>query len=113
MLTTKDLPRLLTTEQAAEFLQISPATLVSWRRSNGPPPYHRIGRRIRYAVGDLIEFIEGSGPGEGDDDDGCKTRTREVIMSLAGEKTPTGAAAPHEQRPLRARTTWICLSHRP
>ncbi len=40
---------LLTTEQAASLLQLSPRTLRRWRSEGKGPPYVRLGsRRVRY-----------------------------------------------------------------
>ncbi|MCE5242736.1 MAG: helix-turn-helix domain-containing protein [Desulfobacteraceae bacterium] len=54
--------QLLTCEQAATMLQIPEDTLRAWRtvRGNGghkKPPFIRIGRRIRYRLGDLRRYI--------------------------------------------------------
>lgn len=49
---------LLSNEEAAEYLRISPQTLSSWR-SQGPHeiPYTKVGRAIRYRVADLDAFL--------------------------------------------------------
>jgi Helix-turn-helix domain len=51
--------RLLTTEQAAAILRISPATLVTWRsrRSDGPPYIVLCGRLVRYRLRDLLGWM--------------------------------------------------------
>ncbi len=54
--------QLLTGVQAAEMLQIPEDTLRMWRtvRGNGghkKPPFLRIGRRIRYRLGDLRRYV--------------------------------------------------------
>ena len=52
-------PHLLTTEQAAEFLGVSPGTLCVWRCvSRYPLPYIKIGRHVRYDEADLAAWIE-------------------------------------------------------
>lgn len=56
---------LLTPEQAAEYLGLSPKTLANWRVKGakaGEPVlrYIRAGGRIRYRYGDLVDFIEAS-----------------------------------------------------
>lgn len=56
---------LLTERQAAEFLQLSPATLSTWRSRRGRvardgkqgPPFLRLGRSIRYRRADLDAWI--------------------------------------------------------
>lgn len=52
-----DLP-LLNIEQAAEALAVPPRTLEAWRFRGGGPPFVRMGRHIRYRVGDLRAWIE-------------------------------------------------------
>ena len=49
----------LTTEQAAGYLQMSPSTLVQWRRMGEPAlPFIRCGsRRIRYLKKDVDSFL--------------------------------------------------------
>ena len=48
----------LTTEQAATILQLSPSTLILWRRMGEPDlPFVRCGRRIRYLKTDLDSFL--------------------------------------------------------
>jgi excisionase family DNA binding protein len=46
----------LTTESAAEYLKISPATLRNMT-SNGKVPYHKLGRRNRYRLTDLRRLL--------------------------------------------------------
>jgi|RhiMetdeSRZDD1v2_1073273.scaffolds.fasta_scaffold2852332_1 excisionase family DNA binding protein len=48
---------LLTTEQAAELLQLSPRTLRRWRTEGKGPPYIRLGaRRVRYRRGAILDW---------------------------------------------------------
>ena len=51
---------LLTANEVAEFLQISPRTLASWRANNpNDLPFIRLGNRtIRYRLEDLDYFLE-------------------------------------------------------
>ena len=51
---------LLTANEVAEILQISPRTLASWRANNpNDLPFIRLGNRtIRYRLEDLDDFIE-------------------------------------------------------
>ncbi len=51
---------LLTANEVAEFLQISPRTLASWRANNpNDLPFIRLGNRtIRYRLEDLDDFLE-------------------------------------------------------
>jgi len=51
---------LLTANEVAEFLQISPRTLASWRANNpNDLPFIRLGNRtIRYRLEDLDDFLK-------------------------------------------------------
>lgn len=52
-------PQLLDTRQAAEFLGISPTTLITWRSTQRYDlPFIKIGGLVRYAESDLLAFIE-------------------------------------------------------
>ena len=54
-----DIPFMLTTEQAAQVLDVKPATLVAWRHHKRYPlKFRRIGRCIRYMRDDVLEFLE-------------------------------------------------------
>ncbi|MEK8088766.1 helix-turn-helix domain-containing protein [Thermithiobacillus plumbiphilus] len=53
------LPALLDAEQAAKVLDNSPQTLSIWRSTKRYNlPYVKIGRRVKYRVSDLLDFIE-------------------------------------------------------
>jgi hypothetical protein len=49
---------LLNTESAAGFLDVKPATLISWRHRRIGPPFLRLGRLIRYRPVDLIAWLD-------------------------------------------------------
>lgn len=50
---------LLSAEQAAIYLGVKPATLAIWRSSGRYDlPYLKIGRLIRYRLGDLQRWVE-------------------------------------------------------
>lgn len=51
--------QLLRSEQAAEFLGIAASTLPVWRCQSraGSPPFIRMGRCVRYRVGDLRAWM--------------------------------------------------------
>ena len=50
---------LLTTEQAAQFLNIKPRTLVVWRHEGRSElPFVRLGRAVRYRSQDIKIYIE-------------------------------------------------------
>lgn len=48
----------LKTEEAAEFLQVKPATLEQWRWNGKGPQFIKMGRAVRYRKVDLDAFIE-------------------------------------------------------
>jgi hypothetical protein len=49
----------LNTEEAAEILDKAPGTLVVWRSTRRYDlPYHKIGGSVRYAMEDLVAFLE-------------------------------------------------------
>jgi hypothetical protein len=45
--------RYLTNDEAANFLRLSPRTLEKSRVIGGGPRFHKFGRRVLYALGDL------------------------------------------------------------
>lgn len=47
-----------TTEQAAVFLKVQPATLEQWRWNGRGPRFVKIGRSCRYRLADLETFLE-------------------------------------------------------
>ena len=47
---------LLTTQEAAAWLGLSPATLKKYRVAGGGPPFHKLGRAVRYDVADLRDW---------------------------------------------------------
>ncbi|HIW98518.1 MAG TPA: helix-turn-helix domain-containing protein [Candidatus Nesterenkonia stercoripullorum] len=56
--TVEDLPRLLTTAEAAEYLGIATGTLHNWRSADAGPDYVVMGSWVRYAAEDLEEWRE-------------------------------------------------------
>lgn len=46
----------LTTEQAAEFLALSPYTLATWRGQGKGPTFCKFGKYVTYDPADLIAF---------------------------------------------------------
>jgi len=50
--------QLLTTEQAAGFLNRPARTLEDWRYTGGGPPYVKMGRAVRYRASDLLEWVD-------------------------------------------------------
>ena len=53
------LPRLLTEEQVAAYLQVSPRTLQGWRLRGGGPPYLKIAGNVRYEATALDQYLDG------------------------------------------------------
>ena len=52
-------PKAVMTEtQAAEYLQLSPRTLQSWRVSGDGPRFFKAGRNVRYRLTELESWIE-------------------------------------------------------
>jgi predicted site-specific integrase-resolvase len=52
-------PQLLNNDEAAEFLGISPGTLVVWRcEKRYPVPYLKVGRKVLYDVDDLVAWLQ-------------------------------------------------------
>ena len=51
--------RLVTTDEAAESLTVSPRTMEKWRVTGNGPPFVRLPRGVRYRVSDLREWVEG------------------------------------------------------
>jgi len=50
--------QLLTEHQAAKCLAVSVSLLQKWRHQRKGPPYHKLGRSVRYSTADLSEFIQ-------------------------------------------------------
>jgi predicted DNA-binding transcriptional regulator AlpA len=48
---------LLTEDQAARLLSVSPRTLPAWRSEDRGPPYVRVGRSVRYVYAVLLQWI--------------------------------------------------------
>ena len=58
MSTTLSLPRLLTTQEAAERLRVSVSFLMKARLRGDGPRYRKIGRAVRYSEADLIDWLK-------------------------------------------------------
>ena len=50
--------RLLTVDELAEYLGVPIATLYAWRHRRQGPPGFRVGKHLRYRIGDVQEWIE-------------------------------------------------------
>jgi excisionase family DNA binding protein len=53
----EDPEALLTEDQAARLLSVSPRTLQAWRSEDRGPPYVRVGRSVRYLYAALLQWI--------------------------------------------------------
>jgi predicted DNA-binding transcriptional regulator AlpA len=51
------IPELIDTEQLARKLGLKPNTLAQWRLTGSGPQYIKIGRRVRYRVIDIQDWI--------------------------------------------------------
>lgn len=51
-----DTIKFLDTNDVAELLKISPRTVEGWRVENNGPTYRKIGRHIRYELGDILDW---------------------------------------------------------
>lgn len=49
---------ILTPEQVAELLHVSPRTMEEWRRTRTGPPWRRMGRHIRYLRREVLVWFE-------------------------------------------------------
>jgi predicted DNA-binding transcriptional regulator AlpA len=65
----RDMPELLTIDEASDRLRVPVATLYYWRTRGEGPVSARLGRRVVYRASDLADFInqrfaaDGSGVG--------------------------------------------------
>lgn len=53
--------RYLTNDEAADFLKLSPRTLEKQRVVGGGPRFRKFGRRVVYAMDDLVSWAEARG----------------------------------------------------
>ena len=49
--------KLLNTDQAAEYMRISPRTLQDWRLSGNGPRFHKLGRLVRYGISEIDSWL--------------------------------------------------------
>jgi excisionase family DNA binding protein len=54
---TSDPNRLLTEDEAADYLRVRPRTLQRWRQLGRGPTFTRAGRRILYRMADLEQYL--------------------------------------------------------
>jgi len=56
----QDLPIILTPMEAAKLLHLSVSTLAKMRLDGRGPRYVKLGHRVAYRQGDLLEWLEGN-----------------------------------------------------
>ena len=54
--------QILTGQQVADLLQVSPRTLEEWRQTRSGPPWRRMGRHVRYLRREVLAWFEGLDP---------------------------------------------------
>lgn len=52
--------QLMTTAEAATYLNVSPRTLDTWRSKLKGPPYKKLGQLVRYSASDLSAWVDES-----------------------------------------------------
>ena len=53
-----DLPPLLDIRELSEYLGVPVSTIYDWRSRGVGPPAYRFGKHLKFAVGDVTEWIE-------------------------------------------------------
>ncbi|WP_175491198.1 helix-turn-helix domain-containing protein [Microbacterium azadirachtae] len=54
-----DEPQIMTGEQVAQLLHVSPRTIEDWRQTNAGPPFRRMGKHVRYLRREVLAWFEG------------------------------------------------------
>jgi excisionase family DNA binding protein len=52
--------KLMTTSQAADYMELKPSTLEVWRVYGKGPRFMKLGKAVRYRMEDLNAFLEES-----------------------------------------------------
>ena len=50
---------ILTGQQVADLLQVSPRTLEEWRQTRTGPPWRRVGKHVRYVRHEVVTWFDG------------------------------------------------------
>jgi excisionase family DNA binding protein len=50
--------QIMTGQQVAELLQVSPRTLEEWRQTRTGPPWRRMGRHVRYLRREVLAWFD-------------------------------------------------------
>ena len=51
--------QIMTGQQVAELLQVSPRTVEEWRQTRTGPPWRRVGKHVRYLRAEVLAWFEG------------------------------------------------------
>jgi len=100
---------LLTIDELARYLKVPRATVVTWRARGGGPPGMKVGRHVRYAVEDVVSWLDGrkSGP-VSEPDDGVAAVGAIVRRGGAASAalSPTTVQAPSAHRQDESDRSW-------
>lgn len=55
--TISDTGRLLRPRELSELLGVPVGTLANWRSARTGPPFVKVGRHVRYRIGDVDEWV--------------------------------------------------------
>ena len=55
---TDDEQQIMTGEQVAALLQVSPRTIEEWRQTKVGPPFRRMGKHVRYLRREVLAWFE-------------------------------------------------------
>jgi excisionase family DNA binding protein len=58
MSTNQTLPRVMTTQQVADYLQIPVATIYAWRTTNNGPHAYKVGKHLRFRLSDVDAWLD-------------------------------------------------------
>ena len=51
--------QIMTGQQVADLLQVSPRTLEEWRQTRTGPPWRRVGKQVRYLRAEVLAWFTG------------------------------------------------------
>lgn len=54
--------QILTGQDVAELLKVSPRTIEEWRQTHHGPPWRRVGKHVRYVEAEVVAWFEGLDP---------------------------------------------------
>ena len=79
---TNDLPRFMTSEQAAKYLSVNPRLMDHWRWRKCGPRFVKVGNSVRYTRGALDDFVENGNAGTVREDGMVKPPEKNAIISM-------------------------------